>query len=307
MSGRLVTLEDRRAVYALLDRMLDWLPAAALGLRRPEDGATRPGEGRWVRCSRCAGEGRVTGEGAAARACRQRHDRWPHGHGCRPCLACEYGWVKLPVAKGRPQPGSDPMLNPGRTEFATEAAERSERARWVDAQLVKLAALQAQHDGRELPDDEADRMLKRKRHLYGSGSFGRLEAALDLLAVTYPARHAAVVFFVVERQLEPNPDTRVRLDESVVWLAARMPRPILLPADAQHELAVWKISLRTGKTAEHRRQRDLRDAEIVALNRDHGWSLRRLATLYDMSPEGIRGIIASRTADPLVIASGPAA
>jgi hypothetical protein len=52
MADAVVTLEDRRAVYALLDRYLDWLPPARLSVRRAET-TVKVGVGRWRRCDTC--------------------------------------------------------------------------------------------------------------------------------------------------------------------------------------------------------------------------------------------------------------
>lgn len=298
MTDRLVTLEDRRAVYALLDRMLDWLPPARLSLTRAE--ASKPGEGRWRRCDRCAATGRVVGAGNGAKPCRGNHDRWPHGHGCRPCDLCDNGWIR---GTGD---GSDRMLNPGKHDLDTEAQERAQRRRWVDAQIVKIQALQLQQAGKEAAPDEFTRAHDARERLYETGSFRGLELVLELLAITAPGRHAAVVFFVVEGHLGVTPDVRSHLDETVAWIAARMPRPILLPADASAEIAAWKHSLEHGRLPAHRAQRDARNAEILNLVDEHGWSLRRVGRLYDLSHVSVLKIVQG-AGERAAVASGPAA
>lgn len=303
MSLALVTLADQRAVRALLDRYLDWLPPARLSVARPDRAGRSPREGGWRACTRCAATGRVTGEGPTAKACRQKHDRWPSGHGCRPCVACDSGYIAVPDG------GRDLMLNPGKNDFVVDDHGRGlhEQRRHRDAQLVKLAALQRQHDGKEAPGDELDRALKAKEHLWKTGSFAQLEAAMELLAVTMPLRLQALVVFVIEAQFDPNPATQLHLDETIVWLAERMPRPILLPGDARDEIEAWKHSLQHGKTLQHRRDRLARDAEIGELANAHGWSLRRVGALYSLSPEGVRKILAGQAGVLAAVASGPAA
>lgn len=287
MTLALVTLEDRRAVYALLDRYLDWLPPARLSVSRGDTDA-KPGAGRWARCQTCGGTGRVAG--VKQQPCRKDHDHWPYDHGCRPCPAdCERGYLRLHGQAALE--GIDPMLRQVRDEQVTEAHERAERRRYVDAQLVKLAALQRQHSGEESAGDDLTRAHDAKARLWRTGSFAHLEVCLELLALTSPLRMEALRVFVLERQFPPGARVRVRLDETVVWIAERMCRPILLPADARAEVSAWKHALQHGKTAAHRVQRAARDAEVVELSVVHGWSLRRIGSLYDLSPEGVRKIV----------------
>lgn len=287
-------------MYALLDRYLDWLPPARLSVARPERSSSSP-DGGWRPCSRCAATGRVTGEGTAAKPCRQKHDRWPTGHGCRPCLACDGGYVRVDAG------GRDLMLNAGKHDLDTDAQVKAEARRLVDAQLVKLAALQRQHAGVEGAGDELTRASEAKARQWRTGSFAPLELCLELLAVAAPLRMEALRLFVLERQFDPNPAVRARLDETVGWIAVRMPRPILLPADARSEMAAWKHSLQHGKTLAHRRDREARDVEIAVLAGEHGWSLRRIGALYDLTPEGVRKIVAGQAGELAAVASGPAA
>lgn len=311
MTLALVTLEDRRAVYALLDRYLDWLPPARLAVVRPERSSTSVVEGGWRPCGRCAATGRVVGEGAAAKPCRKlhsvKHDNgretviWPLDHPCRPCLSCDGGYVRVD------KDGKDRMLNASKTEFATGAQVRHERRRLVAAQLAKIAALQRQHDGTEDPGDELSRAHEARERLWRTGSFGSLERTLERLATEAPLRHETLRVFVIERQFDPDPGVQVRLDETVDWLAGRVKRPILLPADARHELDVWKFTLQHGKTPAHREARAQRDSEIAELYDVHSWSLRRLASLYALTPEGVRKILAAQASETAAVASGPAA
>lgn len=293
---RVVTMEDRRAVYALLDRMLDWLPPARLSVARDE--SSKPGVGTWRPCGVCGATGRLLG----GKPCRQAHIRWPYGHGCVECRNCEQGHVRIPSRRGEPPAGTDQMLTAGRHELETEAHRKAENRRYVDAQLVKLAALARQRAGVEAADDELTRAVSAKERLYRTGSFGRLEVALLQLAIHAPLRHEAVRVFVIEGVTKPSPPVRARLDETVAWLAERMPRPILLPGDAIAEVEAWKRSLENGRTPEHRRLRAVRNAEIEHLRADHGWSLRRIGDTYALSAEGVRKIL---DRDP--VASAPAA
>lgn len=298
MNLQLVTLADRRATYALLDRMLDWLPPARLSTRKDPDAPTGS---TWRRCNRCAGSGRVTGEGAGARACRMAHTSWPHRHGCRPCLNCEGGWI--PVG-GDPTTAGDPMLTAGKHELDDQAQVKAERRRMVDAQIVKLEAMFAERDGGEGPDDDLTRALRAKERLYRTGSFRRLESALLLLAATFPLRYDAVRVFTVEHQADPNPAVREHLDETVDWLAERLPRPILLPADAVRETEAWKRSLEDGRSPKHRMLRVARDIEIHQLATAHGWSQRRIAEHYALSQTGVVKILERTSA---IVATAPAA
>jgi hypothetical protein len=294
-----VTLADRRAVAALLDRMLDWLPPARLSVARDE--TSKPGVGTWQGCPVCASTGRVV----AGKACRQPHTRWPFGHGCVPCQACTDGYRLERPGRGMAPSGTDRMLNPGKHDLDTDAQRKAEQRRYLDAQLVKLAALERQRAGVEAPDDDLTRAVAAKAHLYSTGSFARLEVALLQLAIAAPLRHEAVRLYLIEHQAVPSPPARERLDSAVGWLAARMPRPILLPGDAVNEVEAWKRSLEAGRTPEHRRQREARDREIVDLVDEHGWTLRRVAALYALSPEGVRKIVGR--VERHGVASGPVA
>lgn len=310
MNLQLVTLADRRATYALLDRMLDWLPPARLSTRKDPDAPTGS---TWRRCNRCAGSGRVTGEGTGAKPCRQSHPQWdatgrttawPYRHGCRPCLNCEVGWIRV---GGEPSTAGDPMLSTGKHELDDQAQVKAERRRMVDAQILKLQAHARERgdDGaEEAPDDDLTRALRAKDYLYRTGSFRRLEAALLLLAATYPLRHEAVRVFVIEAQAEPSPRVRVNLDQTVDWLAERLPRPILLPADAVREVEAWKRSLEDGRTPKHRMLRVARDLEIHDLATAHGWSQRRIAEHYALSQTGVVKIL-DRASQ--IVATAPAA
>lgn len=302
-----VTLEDRRAVYALLDRYLDWLPPTRLAVRRAEDGV-KPGVGRWRRCETCDGQGRVLGEGRAQRACRQPHVVWPPRHGCRPCpAACEAGFVRLHGKQAAE--GTDRMIERvvGKETGVdvTASYAKAERRRSVDAQLVKIAALQRQHDGVEDAPDDWTRAHDAKERLWRSGSFPSLELALELLALTAPLRLEALRLFVIDQHFDPDLEVRERLDEIVDWIAARIRRPILLPADAKAELAAWKRSLEHGRDPRHQEQRRARDLQIVELVETQHWSLRRVGTVFDLSHERVRAIVAQ--ANAVAAASGPAA
>lgn len=296
MKLQVVTLEDRRATYALVDRMLDWLPPARLSVARDE--SSKPGVGTWRPCGVCGATGRLL----AGKPCRQAHTTWPYGHGCVECQNCDRGHVRIPTRRGEPPAGSDRMLTAGRHELEADAHRKAENRRYVDAQLVKLAALARQRAGTEAADDELTRAVAAKERLYRTGSFGRLEVALLQLAIHVPLRHEAIRMYVIEGVAKPSPAVRARLDETVEWLAERMPRPILLPGDAIAEIEAWKRSLQFGKTAEHTRLRRLRDAEIRVLRFEQGWSLRRIGDTFAMSPEGVRKI-----ADGDHVASAPAA
>lgn len=303
MNLQLVTLADRRATYALLDRMLDWLPPVRLSTRKDPDAPTGS---TWRRCNRCAGSGRVTGEGTAARACRAAHVGWPYRHGCRPCLNCEAGWIRI---GGDPTTAGDPMLTAGKHELDDQAQVKAERRRMVDAQILKLQA-HARERGdinglfAEAPDDDLLRAIRAKDYLYRTGSFRRLEAALLLLAATYPLRHEAVRVFVIEAQAEPTPRVRVNLDQTVDWLAERLPRPILLPADAVREVEAWKRSLQDGRTPRHTALRAARDLEIGVLATEHRWTQRRIAEHYALTQPTVSKIL-DRAA--VAVATAPAA
>lgn len=303
-----VTLEDRRAVYALLDRYLDWLPPARLSVGRAE-GPVKVGVGRWRRCEACDGEGRVLGEGKGQRPCRQAHPRWPSRHGCRPCpVGCERGFVRL---HGRAaESGADPMINSVKGKSGvdvTASYERAERRAWVDSELVKLEALQRQHAGVEAAPDDWTRAHDAKRHQWRTGSFAALESALFLLQVEQPLRFAVLRVYVIERQF-PMPDRlRFRMDETVDWLAARMPADILLPQDAKEELAKLRFSLEHGRDPRHLEMRRARDEQIVELVVEHGWSLRRVGKKFDLSHVRVGEIVRGAAGVRAVSASGPAA
>lgn len=229
------------------------------------------------------------------------HSGWPYRHGCRPCLNCEAGWIRV---GGDPTVAGDPMVNPGKHELDDQAQVKAERRRLVDAQLVKLQALQRQHDGIEWPDDDLTRALMAKTRLYRTGSFGWLDRALLLLAAAYPLRHDAVRLYVIEAQAVPSAAVRERLDETVDWLSERMPRPILLPADAVREVEAWKHSLENGRTPKHRMLRVARDLEMHELYTVHGWSQRRIAEAYALSQGAVSKIL-QRTSE--IVATAPAA
>lgn len=209
------------------------------------------------------------------------------------------------------------MLKPGKHELHTAAELKAESRRWIDAEILKLQAIEAQREGRrnpktgkreppEAPSDELTRAVAAKAHLWRTGSFRHLEVALELLGVTYPDRLASIRVFLIDQNADPSPTILAHLDETIDWLAARLPRPILLPADAIAEIEVWKRSLENGRTADHRRQREQRDVEILDLVETHGWSLRRIGRIYALSPEGVR-LALNRVTTRIVVASAPAA
>lgn len=325
MTLQVVTLEDRHAVYALLDRYLDWLPPAKLAVRRAEDGAATLGAGRWRRCETCDGKGRVQGVGRQQRPCRLEHLTWPVGHGCRPCpAACQAGYVRMHGANS--VTGTDRMIKRvvGKETGVdvTASYAKSERRRSADAQLLKIAALERQRgDARdprtvtpsfrgvllaaESDPDELTRAHDAKERQWHTGSFAALDRALELLALSQQLRFEALHVFVIDQHFDPAPPVRVRLDEIVDWLAARMPRPILLPADAQGELAAWKHALEHGRDRAHAEARAARDRQIVDLVELEGWSRRRVADVFDLSHTRVARIVAD--AHLLAVASGPAA
>lgn len=299
---RLVTLADRRAVYALLDRLLDWLPPARLSVAR--DTSTKAGTGTWSVCGTCGGTGRLLG----GKPCRQPHAKWPFGHGCAPCPVCspeggDYGHTLELPPRGQPLAGTDRMLIRGVHGLHDEAQAKAERRRYVDAQLAQLEATARQRAGLESPDDDLTRALSAKTHLYRTGSFQHLDAALRLLEVSDRRRFEFVRLTAIEGIVQVTERMRPALDGVVDWVGERMPRPILLPADAVNEVEAWKVSLQLGKTAAHRKQRDQRNREIVELAAEHGWSQRRIATHYALSQPAVQEILAKTEA----VASGTVA
>lgn len=326
MNLAVVTLEDRQAVYSLLDRWLDWIPPVRLAVKRGET-TTAAGVGRWERCTVCAGTGRLIGEGRLARACRGNHAEWPYAHGCRACPAgCEQGHLRLHGKKA--EAGIDPMLNRivGKETGVdvTSTEQRIAKRRWIDGELVKFAALERQRGdardqrtvtpsylGARLPaeasSDELTRAHDAKERQWRTGSYPAVEMALELLAATHPLRFEALRVFVIDQHFEPAPAVRARLDEIVEWIAARIPRPILLPADAQAELDAWKHTLEHGRDKRHAAQRAVRNRQIVELVEEHSWSLRRVGRVFDLSHERVRMIVMEADVQRTAVASGPAA
>jgi hypothetical protein len=207
--------------------------------------------------------------------------------------------------------GVDPMIERVKGKVTgvdvTHGYERAERRAWVDSEIVKLEALQRQHAGVEAAPDDWTRAHDAKEHQWRTGSFAALESALFLLQVKQPLRFAVLRIYVIERQFPMPERLQGRMDETVDWLASRMPADILLPQDARMELAKLRHSLEHGRDPRHVEMRRARDEQIVELVAVHGWSLRRVGRKFDLSHVRVGEIVRLAAGLRAVAASGPAA
>lgn len=224
-------MSDRRAsTILLLESRLDWHPANRDSLAALPSIA-KPGVGAWVRCERCAGSGRVTGRGFAAKPCRLAHAEWPFRHGCRPCLVCDDGWLH---ARGG-DAGTDRMLIAGRHDLETEQQQKLEAraARQREDQALEQqlapAAKSVRDDIAETPPFRWER--DRDRH-YAAGSYRELDLALEWLGGRAPAARQLVEWayeFRVIRIGNCRPEVSRVAALCVDGLNERMPDPVRVP------------------------------------------------------------------------------
>lgn len=266
MTDLLVTLEDRWRVLELAHHLHDWIPPLPSPEQRRADAGFAHGL-RDAACPDCLANDRPSGM-----------------PGCETC-----------GGSGRMEAGGDrdPYERRATSLFDKAAVDRRDRAAAVAAVIARIQQVIDEHDGVAVGEGWLDRAVRMKEAQHRRApAFGELERALARLAEAERPLHTCFVFYAVERQF-PVPDDRVsgHLDRAADWLAGRMRRPILLPADAQRDLEAWKHALQHGKTAQHRLARAARDAQLRDLRRVEGWSLRRIAAAFGMSPEGVRLIV----------------
>jgi hypothetical protein len=186
-------LAPRDAVYALARTQLDWIPAPKPTLGSPDGFAH---EQRFVSCPDCLANG-------------------------RPMFGCE-------TCRGRgeiPDHGRDPYENRNQSFFADDNQRRRDRARMVDAQIIRLKQLARARDNDPdaLPEDWLSRAVRLKAQQWARGDYHLLEQAQDLLAMQLPMRHLGWTTFVVEAQpLSIASEAKLRLDDVADWLADRM-------------------------------------------------------------------------------------
>lgn len=204
------TLSPRDAVYALARTQLDWIPAPKPTLTSPDGFAH---DKRFVSCADCLANGRTM-------------------FGCETC----HGAGEIPVT------GRDPYERVGGAPFFGEDSQRRrDRARMVDAQIVRLKQLAAGRDGdpNALPEDWLSRAVRLKEQQYRRGDYQLLEQAQDLLAMQLPMRHLAWATFVVDAQPMSlgGPSDKAaaegRLDDVADWIADRILSAIA--AHIQHQ------------------------------------------------------------------------
>lgn len=221
---------SRTRTILLLESRLDWHPAGRDSVASLAATAM-PGVGAWQRCERCAGTGRVTGRGLAAKPCRLAHGGWPYPHRCRPCLACDDGFVRAPSDDS----GSDRMLNAGRHDLATEQQQKLEaraaRARNEAALMVQLAP-PAVSLADDLAHTGAARWERERDRHYRHGSYRDLDLALEWLGGRAPAARQLVEWayeFRVIRIGACQPVVVAAAEACVDELVTRMPDPVLVP------------------------------------------------------------------------------
>lgn len=192
------------AVYALARTQLDWIPAPAptlapqAGFVHGQDLAGR--QLRWTTCPDCLA------------------DDFEHRFGCETCGGT--GEV--------PDDGRDPyeVRASGPAAFFGEDRERQrERARMVDAQIIRLKQLERARagDADAIPEDWLTRALRLKTQQWQRGDYGLLEQWQEILGMRYPMRHLGWVSFVVEAQpLGFGEAVTGHLDETAGWLADRI-------------------------------------------------------------------------------------
>lgn len=227
----------RHQVEHLLRSLLDYLPTPNRDSTAPRHAsAPGPAPGKRTRCQRCDTTGRVKGDQPCqqCRTAKARTDeagkRWDaHAavHGCRLCLACD-GTGHVKTRQG--DEAVDEMLTPGRTDQHDQAYERAEQRRRVEAELTRLTRLQAVRDDGEAADWWLSAADRRRRAQWRATSHAELWALLEQLRDIAPIRYSVVMRkLVYGQEVVFSPRMQARLDETLDWLAERMPERILAP------------------------------------------------------------------------------
>jgi hypothetical protein len=189
------------AVYALARTQLDWIPTPPSKLRtqggfahgRDERGVQL----RWLACPDCLAND-------------------------RPMFGCETCGGRGEV----PDAGRDPYEVQGSAPFFGEEHQQArDRARMVDAQIIRLRQLERARagDASAIPEDWLTRALRLKAQQWQRGDYGLLEQWQEILGMRYPMRHLGWTSFVVEAQpLGFKAAVYAHLDETAAWLADRI-------------------------------------------------------------------------------------
>ncbi len=221
--------ERRTRTILLLESRLDWHPVGRDSVASLQATA-KPGVGAWVRCDRCAGSGRVVGFGLRAKACRASHTVWPSGHGCRPCLVCEDGWVAT-----RGEDGSDRMLAAGVHGLHEEGLQRHEARAARDRMLAALSS-QLARPSSSLADDLAatrpERWERDRDRHYRQGSYRELDLALEWLGGRSPSARQLVEWAYEFRVIHLGSCRRevvAAAEACVDVVASRLPDPVRVP------------------------------------------------------------------------------
>jgi len=271
------------ATYALLRSLLDWVPGRVQrfgDLPGPAPSEKRAcgacgGSGVWRArtCRTCAGAGRIAIDAYTQDEVATLARPVPSGRYV-PCDACD---GRRTHAGGRTC-----VVCKGAGGFHVPDSSR------IDAQLRRLEADRLAREGGlgggPLPWEPLRAEYRR------AGSYEALERVLASLALSHPTRHAQLMAIEVYGLTDRVSDAaRAQMDETVEWVAARMPDPIRVPPWVRSERPEARGRWSNGW------KRGQRNSEIRRLAED-GWTGRRLAREFGLSPGQVSRILQAGTA-----------
>lgn len=310
--------------YALLRTFADWEPglttwtgsvvrsnavageaAGRLELCQPCDGTGRAGR---AACRFCQGAGRIAVDPQTGRQVTD-HDTSFEQLVRRRRVRCDR-------CGGSGQQSASSVLEPGRRHLLESHEGRSwwresDRDRCpecagtgsveiVDERMTDASLARTQRDWPQLADGDGHdpgwwlpAALERKQHQWVTGSYPELEQLLQRLHAEHPVRFRLVDRLVIHPDgSRPSDRVLITLDETVVYLADRMPWPIRVPdqatrdwADARVKQDVWR---RRGHV--HERVRAERDAQLK-LDRRRGFEITELCLRYGLSRRRVYEIL----------------
>lgn len=298
-------MDDRRKLELLAGDLLSYLPQPrqSSDLLAETSGLAA---GRRVPCEMCGARGRVANVGGRIVPCASCLPRvgpkgppvGRPGHGCSGCPGCEAtGWRKAKAGDDEWDEYAGERVDRARereqtqAELLLELAQGFGRKRESEAREAALRRVEAQQARERFERGETTQAgdegwLKQQRWMQRNGSYRELELALESLRGDFPERvRLWWRVFVLEEEIEMSQLVRMVVNETTDMLAARMPKPIKVPArleDEEEANRLKKDSLWRGQTERHREQRHQRDMHIVELFTAEGWKKSRIARFYGL-------------------------
>lgn len=300
--------------YALLRSYADWEPSITTwtGSLVRSSGAQGETAGRREECPHCGGTGRA-GRGSC-RFCKGSGSQWVDPQTGRAVTAPADGhtFTVRDYEQGvyRRRVRCDRCGGTGCPHCASTGTVEVIDTRPADRSLRRLEQqwpqLRAPGDPDQAPGWWLSAALDRKQAQWARGSYPELERLLRALDVAHPVR-----FRLLDRHLIHPSDgviatgrMLVTVDEIVVDLAERMPRPVRVPEEATRWGELGQASMWRGRLHRHRQLREQRDTQIRAAVVG-GTSVSQAASTFGLSARRVRQIVNGSTA--LGQATGPAA